>query len=58
MAEVVYLEALEARQEKILAQLAELKEQVLNLCDVLKENNADSAPTLCIKQKIRVIIIL
>jgi len=27
---------LEARQEKILAQLAELKEQVLSLCDVLK----------------------
>lgn len=30
---------LEARQEKILAQLAELKKQVSTLCDLLKHTN-------------------
>ncbi|XP_063972781.1 probable aminoacyl tRNA synthase complex-interacting multifunctional protein 2 isoform X2 [Diachasmimorpha longicaudata] len=36
------VKALETRQEKILVQLAELKEQVLNLCDVLKKNEKAS----------------
>ncbi|XP_015116669.1 probable aminoacyl tRNA synthase complex-interacting multifunctional protein 2 isoform X2 [Diachasma alloeum] len=36
------VKVLEIRQEKILTQLAELKEQVLNLCDVLKGNSVDS----------------
>ncbi|XP_057322369.1 aminoacyl tRNA synthase complex-interacting multifunctional protein 2 [Microplitis mediator] len=37
------VKALEERQEKILAQLAELKEQVFNLCNVLNKNNSDTA---------------
>ncbi|XP_074105939.1 aminoacyl tRNA synthase complex-interacting multifunctional protein 2 [Cotesia typhae] len=38
------VKALEVRQENILAQLAELKEQVLNLCNVLKNNTDTKAP--------------
>ncbi|XP_011308939.1 probable aminoacyl tRNA synthase complex-interacting multifunctional protein 2 isoform X2 [Fopius arisanus] len=38
------VKALETRQEKILVQLAELKAQVLSLCDVLKSNENPKSP--------------
>lgn len=49
--------ALESRQNRILGQLAELKAQVLNLCDVLKSNGEHTSNTRktesCASQKIK-----
>ncbi|KAK2580564.1 hypothetical protein KPH14_007690 [Odynerus spinipes] len=42
---------LEARQEKILGQLAELKKQVSTLCDFLKHTNHEKAPVAHTKKQ-------
>lgn len=46
---------LEARQEKILAQLAELKKQVSTLCDFLKHTDQEKRPASHVKEENQVI---
>ena len=41
---------MEKRQDKILIQLAELKQQVATLCDVLKSTNPSKLPVEVVKK--------